>query len=50
MPKSAAIWRGEGLTAAEMQKCCWLKPPLIATIDYLERTAANLLSARFFRG
>ena len=34
---------GEGLTAAEMEKCRWLKPRLVATIDYLERTAANHL-------
>jgi hypothetical protein len=34
---------GEGLTAAEMGKCRWLGPQLIATIDYLERTAAKHL-------
>src|SRR5258708_36411115 len=34
---------GEGLTAAEMQKCRWLKPRLVATIDCLERTAADHL-------
>jgi hypothetical protein len=24
-----------------MEKCRWLKPRLVAMIDYLERTAAN---------
>jgi bifunctional non-homologous end joining protein LigD len=37
---------GEGLTAAEIEKCRWLKPRLVATIDYLERTAANHLPIR----
>jgi DNA ligase D-like protein (predicted ligase) len=39
---------GEGLTAAEMAKCRWLKPRLVATIDYLERTAANHLRHPMF--
>jgi bifunctional non-homologous end joining protein LigD len=41
---------GEGLTAAEMVKCRWLEPKLIATIDYLERTAANHLRHPMFAG
>ena len=41
---------GEGLTAAEMAKCRWLKPRLIATIDYLERTATNHLRHPMFSG
>ena len=41
---------GEGLTAAEMKKCRWLKPLLVATIDYLERTAANNLRHPMFSG
>lgn len=41
---------GEGLTAADMQKCRWLKPRLVATIDYLERTAANNLRHPMFVG
>jgi bifunctional non-homologous end joining protein LigD len=32
-----------GLTTAEMEKCHWLKPQLVATIDYLEWTVANHL-------
>jgi hypothetical protein len=41
---------GEGLTAAEMEKCRWLKPRLVVTIDYLERTAANHLRHPMFSG
>jgi bifunctional non-homologous end joining protein LigD len=41
---------GEGMTAAEMKKCRWLKPRLIATIDYPERTAAIHLRHLMFVG
>ena len=41
LPEARRGQWGEGLTAAEMEKCRWLKPQLIATIDYLERTVAN---------
>ncbi len=34
---------GEGLTAADMDKCVWLKPELVAAIDYAELTPANHL-------
>ena len=41
---------GEGLTAEEMAECRWLKPRLIAMIEFLEETAANhLLHAKFVR-
>ena len=33
-----------------MRKCRWLKPRLAATIDYLERTAANHLRHPMFAG
>jgi bifunctional non-homologous end joining protein LigD len=29
---------GEGLTAEEMEKCCWLRPRLVAAIEFLEWT------------
>jgi hypothetical protein len=38
------------LTAAEMEKCRRLKQRLVATIDYLERTAANHLRHAMFSG
>ena len=34
---------GEGLTGADMEKCLWLKPELVAAIDYAELTPANHL-------
>ena len=34
---------GEGLTEADMQKCVWLKPQLVAAIDYAEITPGNHL-------
>ena len=34
---------GEGLTAADMAKCIWLQPELVAAIEYVEWTPANHL-------
>ncbi len=34
---------GEGMTEADMQKCIWLKPQLVAAIDYAEITPAKHL-------
>jgi DNA ligase D-like protein (predicted ligase) len=34
---------GEGLTAADMAKCTWLQPELVAAIEYVEWTPANHL-------
>jgi bifunctional non-homologous end joining protein LigD len=50
LPEARRGQWGEGLTAAEMEKCHWMKPRLIATIDYLERTAANHLRHPMFAG
>jgi ATP-dependent DNA ligase len=33
-----------------MEKCLWLKPRLVVTIDYLERTGANHLRHAMFVG
>jgi len=33
----------EGLTAADVEKCVWLKPKLVAAIEYAEWTPANHL-------
>jgi ATP-dependent DNA ligase len=39
---------GEGLTAADMEKCRWLRPQLVAQIEFAEWTPANhLRHARF---
>jgi bifunctional non-homologous end joining protein LigD len=50
LPEARRGQWGEGLTAAEMEKCRWLKPWLVATIEYLERTAANHLRHPMFAG
>jgi hypothetical protein len=36
--------------AAEMVKCRWLKPQLLESIEYLERTVANHLRHPMFVG
>ena len=43
LPESHKGRWGEGLTAEDMKKCHWLKPRLVAVIEYLEWTAANHL-------
>ena len=43
LPESGKGRWGEGLTSAEMEKCIWLKPRLVAAIDYAEWTPANHL-------
>jgi hypothetical protein len=50
LPEARGGQWGEGLTAAEMEKSRWLKPRLVATIDYLERTVANHLWHSVFVG
>ena len=47
-PKNAR--RGEALTAEVMQKCHWLKPELVAQIEYTEWTSANHLRHSRFAG
>jgi len=43
LPESEKGRWGEGLTAADMEKCVWLKPRLVAAIEYAEWTPANHL-------
>jgi ATP-dependent DNA ligase len=43
LPESSKGRWGEGLTAADMEKCVWLKPKLVAAIEYAEWTPANRL-------
>jgi bifunctional non-homologous end joining protein LigD len=50
LPEARRVQWGEGLTAAEMDKCRWLRPRLVATIDYQERTGANHLRHAMFAG
>jgi ATP-dependent DNA ligase len=50
LPESHLGQWGEGLTAEGMEKCRWLKPRLVATVDYLEWTGANHLRHAMFAG
>jgi ATP-dependent DNA ligase len=43
LPESHRGRWAEGLTAEDMKKCRWLKPRLVASIEYLEWTTANRL-------
>jgi bifunctional non-homologous end joining protein LigD len=47
-PKNAR--RGEALTAQVMKRCCWLKPVLVAQIEYTDWTEANHLRHSRFAG
>lgn len=40
--KTAGRW-GEGLTAAKMKDCIWLRPETVARVDFLEWTGADHL-------
>ena len=41
---------GQGLTAAKMKECVWLKPKLVAQIEFLEWTGENHLRHSKFVG
>jgi hypothetical protein len=41
---------GEGLTTEDMEKCRWLKPRLVATIEYLGMNRCESLAALDVRG
>jgi DNA ligase D-like protein (predicted ligase) len=43
LPESEKGRWGEGLTAADMEKCVWLKPEIVAAIEYAEWTPASHL-------
>jgi bifunctional non-homologous end joining protein LigD len=47
-PKNAR--RGEALTAEVMKKCRWLRPELVAQVEYTDWTAANHLRHARFAG
>jgi bifunctional non-homologous end joining protein LigD len=48
LPEARSGRWGQGLTAAKMAECRWLKPVLVAQLDFLEWTADNhLRHARF---
>ena len=41
---------GEGLTAADMENCVWVKPEIVARIEFLEWTASGHLRHSKFAG
>jgi bifunctional non-homologous end joining protein LigD len=41
---------GDGLTAADMEKCIWVRPQLVAQIEFLEWTVSNHLRHSKFVG
>ena len=41
---------GEGLTAADMEKCVWVRPQLVERIEFLEWTASDHLRHSKFAG
>ena len=47
--KSRSRW-GEGLTAEDMKKCVWLRPELVAQIEFLEWTEGDHLRHSKFAG
>jgi bifunctional non-homologous end joining protein LigD len=47
--KGKGRW-GEGLTAEDMNKCRWLKPKLVAWVEFLEWTSENRLRHPRFVG
>jgi bifunctional non-homologous end joining protein LigD len=50
LPEPRNARRGEALTAEVMQKCRWLKPKLVAQVEYTDWTAANHLRHSRFAG
>ena len=47
--KHRSRW-GEGLTAEDMKKCVWLRPGLVAQIEFLEWTESDHLGHSKFVG
>ena len=41
---------GEGVTAEDMRKCVWLRPELVAQIEFLEWTESDHLRHSTFAG
>ncbi len=50
LPEPRNARRGEALTSEVMQRCCWLKPRLVAQIEFTDWTEANHLRHSRFAG
>ena len=50
LPETHRLRWGEGLTADDMKKCVWLRPELVAQIEFLEWTESDhLRHSKFVR-
>ena len=47
--KEAGRW-GQGLTAEKMEECIWVKPQVVAEVEFLEWTGADHLRHTKFVG
>ena len=50
LPEAAAARWGQGLTLEKMTECVWVRPELVAQIDFLEWTGADHLRHTKFVG
>jgi bifunctional non-homologous end joining protein LigD len=50
LPSGRKSHFGEGITIEEMEMLCWLKPKLVAQIDFTEWTSYGLLRHATFKG
>ena len=50
LPETHRSRWGEGLTAEDMKKCVWLRPELVAQIEFLEWTESDHLKHSKFVG
>jgi bifunctional non-homologous end joining protein LigD len=50
LPEPRSVRRGEALTAEVMNKCRWLKPEMVAQVEFTEWTQANHLRHSRFVG
>jgi hypothetical protein len=50
LPEPRSYRFGEGMTAAKMAECTWVRPEIVVQIDYTDWTAANHLRHSFFKG
>jgi ATP-dependent DNA ligase len=50
LPETDAGQWGQGLTAEKMKECVWVKPQVVAEIEFLEWTSADHLRHTTFVG
>ena len=50
LPETHKVRWGDGLTAEDMKKCVWVRPELVAQIEFLDWTASDHLRHSKFAG